>query len=680
MVTTAQKPEASEVARFREALADAESAPSLYAIGLDVVDSLEAAASSLAAALDRLRAKVVEITECLPEDVFKENEPALFARLELEVNAEWERANMAEARVAELEDERNVAQRLLGEHIQANKELERERDDWKARAERLDSDLESVAKDPASELFANQTDAGGKAMLRMRAVLTESDAAVRRADSLNALLSVAETNRDGWQSKAERLADQLASERAGRERLATQLAECADLFESRGQHGLAQQYRSGLSQEFLKRFREGYPPTPAPPSEDEDGHEDDTEEEAAVGPSEANTLSVMRVADGKVVASEVHHGGAGGGDEDGYDMTGLNGGPTHRDVRNWAEASGLPPVLKRSLVAYADRCEQAEKAPSEDPASPVECRCRRAAMGSTRCEECEHDLSCPRHMAHKEGPASPVAEVETPEQRAEAYKEAWCQACGERERLRDQLHVAETEAEIRRLALLDANDKLRAQAAEREALFVRIELLANRLRRGGYHAFSGQVRALRSQPTPTGEAKDSSPSGSDVTPNSGGPVHVQGVITTTDGAGDSPVAPAAKAVVAEFVAERQEQLSEAYDAPLRREALRAQAANMVLAVLTETRPGNVRLNALDTLTRALKVTQADAQALADMRTLDACGMRHATVDYRGPGTPGESTAERWRCEVGTQAAFDAPTPDAARAKAAAWVRAREGLK
>lgn len=61
----------------------------------------------------------------------------------------------------------------------------------------------------------------------------------------------------------------------------------------------------------------------------------------------------------------------------------------------------------------------------------------------------------------------------------------------------------------------------------------------------------------------------------------------------------------------------------------------------------------------------------EAQAFADVRTLDDSGYRWAIVDYRGPeGDP----MTRYRCEVGTQAAFEGASPNEARAKAAAWVR------
>lgn len=56
--------------------------------------------------------------------------------------------------------------------------------------------------------------------------------------------------------------------------------------------------------------------------------------------------------------------------------------------------------------------------------------------------------------------------------------------------------------------------------------------------------------------------------------------------------------------------------------------LEARNALDVLAVLTETRPGNVRLNALDTLTRALKAARADARALWAVRVLDAWAGEH----------------------------------------------------
>jgi hypothetical protein len=63
--------------------------------------------------------------------------------------------------------------------------------------------------------------------------------------------------------------------------------------------------------------------------------------------------------------AEGDHGGAGGGDEDGYDMTGLNGGPTHRDVRNYLNRVGkgeLGKTVIASLLSYVDRNEKAEGA------------------------------------------------------------------------------------------------------------------------------------------------------------------------------------------------------------------------------------------------------------------------------------------------------------------------------
>lgn len=56
----------------------------------------------------------------------------------------------------------------------------------------------------------------------------------------------------------------------------------------------------------------------------------------------------------------MNHSGAGGGDEDGYDMSGLSA--THRDVRNWAKANlSLGPVARAALWSYVDRQEQAER-------------------------------------------------------------------------------------------------------------------------------------------------------------------------------------------------------------------------------------------------------------------------------------------------------------------------------
>ena len=105
------------------------------------------------------------------------------------------------------------------------------------------------------------------------------------------------------------------------------------------------------------------------------------------------------------------------------------------------------------------------------------------------------------------------------------------------------------------------------------------------------------------------------------------------------------------------------------------QAIEARNALDVLAVLTETRPGNVRLNALDKITRALKVLRADAQALADVRTLD---------DWAAPGSGHNvelaSGAHYQVCYLhgwnGDEAEFscDGATPDEARAAAAAWVR------
>lgn len=100
--------------------------------------------------------------------------------------------------------------------------------------------------------------------------------------------------------------------------------------------------------------------------------------------------------------------------------------------------------------------------------------------------------------------------------------------------------------------------------------------------------------------------------------------------------------------------------------------IEARNALDVLAVLTETRPGNVRLNALDTLTRALKAAAADARALWAVRVLDAWAESNGgwwQVDtFLTPGLKG------WTCEYSAprdkRGVRSGPTPDAARLAAA----------
>jgi hypothetical protein len=60
--------------------------------------------------------------------------------------------------------------------------------------------------------------------------------------------------------------------------------------------------------------------------------------------------------------------------------------------------------------------------------------------------------------------------------------------------------------------------------------------------------------------------------------------------------------------------------------------------------------------------------EADARAIWAVRVLDARGLRWQCVDYHGPYAVDPS--KRYRCEVGTQAAYEAETPDAARIAAA----------
>lgn len=56
------------------------------------------------------------------------------------------------------------------------------------------------------------------------------------------------------------------------------------------------------------------------------------------------------------------HDGMGGGDEDGYDMTGASGPTTHRDVRNFLQVHSprLGATATAQLMAYIDKATQAE--------------------------------------------------------------------------------------------------------------------------------------------------------------------------------------------------------------------------------------------------------------------------------------------------------------------------------
>jgi hypothetical protein len=55
------------------------------------------------------------------------------------------------------------------------------------------------------------------------------------------------------------------------------------------------------------------------------------------------------------------------------------------------------PAIARAIAA-AGRALAEQPAPTE---TAPECRCARASMGSTFCAECQHDLGCPVHMAHR---------------------------------------------------------------------------------------------------------------------------------------------------------------------------------------------------------------------------------------------------------------------------------------
>jgi hypothetical protein len=281
-------------------------------------------------------------------------------------------------------------------------------------------------------LMSRLADDGLAKVAELEEQLTAAQERVAELEKMNERLhEQADGTRDGLQ----RL---LAAEREGRERLAKCLFRVAEL--AHDQDDDSHEKRSARLGECAAVAFAAYS-TPAPPSE---------------GP----------------------HGGAGGGDEDGYDMTGLNGGPTHRDVRNWAEASDLPPVLKRSLVAYVDRCERAEQVPSEGPASPE--------GGNGSCDNCGHRLT--------EGEA------------ADTDAQPYCYMCAM------ENHAAyrkSAEAEVEKLT-----QQLRAQAAELEAFrefegALRKSAVPGSVARASFCHWFAKLDALRSQPTPTGEAKDS---------------------------------------------------------------------------------------------------------------------------------------------------------------------------
>lgn len=62
-------------------------------------------------------------------------------------------------------------------------------------------------------------------------------------------------------------------------------------------------------------------------------------------------------------------------------------GESHEEVMHKA-AKYLEPSLQARVK---------QTTPKVEP----ECMCSRAAMGSTRCESCLHDLSCPIHTMHR---------------------------------------------------------------------------------------------------------------------------------------------------------------------------------------------------------------------------------------------------------------------------------------
>jgi hypothetical protein len=85
--------------------------------------------------------------------------------------------------------------------------------------------------------------------------------------------------------------------------------------------------------------------------------------------------------------------------------------------------------------------------------------------------------------------------------------------------------------------------------------------------------------------------------------------------------------------------------------------------------------------------KAFAALEADAQALADVRTLDVWAVSDSSLFWQVILTDSPA-AESWLCSVQTEDAcfkFRGPTPEGARAKAAEWVREQaaptsEGLK
>lgn len=65
-------------------------------------------------------------------------------------------------------------------------------------------------------------------------------------------------------------------------------------------------------------------------------------------------------------------------------------------------------------MAQASFDEFSQSAPTESAGVEADCRCQQAPLGSSRCEDCGHDLGCPRHVAHVNQPDPTPTETEAP--------------------------------------------------------------------------------------------------------------------------------------------------------------------------------------------------------------------------------------------------------------------------
>ncbi len=163
------------------------------------------------------------------------------------------------------------------------------------------------------------------------------------------------------------------------------------------------------------------------------------------------------------------HGGAGGGDEDGYDMTGSSGPTTHRDVRNYLSSlrpAHLGATITRTLRRYVDG--QA----SLLQAAEAECQQLYAAFAGSA-----HSPKNPREakqaIEQMSAGGFEAAGLELARQLAAAEAEC-ARLKGERDRLHDDYW-----SRVEQVKALEAErDKLRSEVclAERLAETVRVSL------------------------------------------------------------------------------------------------------------------------------------------------------------------------------------------------------------